>query len=485
MEISVILPCAWLLLLLGQASLPSGTWEAFVPLQRMINLSPFLLCSLCLILWLTYLLALDVINGQQIESPRRELSLLLLITLSTLLLVRILLYSQYQAGNMMWIAETFSAVFNFTSGWRPELALWIFNLVLWIRVVMSLSRSLTFMSVGLSFRLSMLLSIVANSILFGYVGSMAPTQYFGIFLGFGLTAVALARVDEKALAGHHSQGSALPWPRVVTILACMVVVLVVGVVFSRYYTPNNIVTILSWFSPLWQLIGWLLAAALAAVLWVLAPLIDKLVALLRRLMANSELLTLEITRDAGRIENEPLTDPMSISKLLQDWPMARYFLVLFAILCILAFLWFFFIRPYTRQLSDEVEEAERETGAFRLNSLRHGLNRLQNLMNLLRRFGLSMELLDAISVENMYANLGRLANEKGYPRQPNHPPDLYIHELNKAFPGQLDNIRRLTMAYMRVHYGDEAIDRSELTQLRSQYDEVVTSADETGPTYAA
>ena len=48
-------------------------------------------------------------------------------------------------------------------------------------------------------------------------------------------------------------------------------------------------------------------------------------------------------------------------------------------------------------------------------------------------------------------------------------PDEYLPILYQAFPGQERALQRLTLAYMRMHYGDHPISESELTQLRADF----------------
>ena len=87
-------------------------------------------------------------------------------------------------------------------------------------------------------------------------------------------------------------------------------------------------------------------------------------------------------------------------------------------------------------------------------------------------------MLAAISVQNMYANLCRMAGRRGYPRHPAHPPDRYLLRLVQAFGGQQEALARITSAYMRVHYGDRAVTVAELVQLRRDYENVRTAESE-------
>jgi hypothetical protein len=81
-------------------------------------------------------------------------------------------------------------------------------------------------------------------------------------------------------------------------------------------------------------------------------------------------------------------------------------------------------------------------------------------------------LLAAISVQNIYANLCRMARQRGYPRHPAQPPDDYLPILSQAFAGQDEPLARITAAYMWVHYGDQPVTAAELAQLRQDYNRV-------------
>ena len=72
-------------------------------------------------------------------------------------------------------------------------------------------------------------------------------------------------------------------------------------------------------------------------------------------------------------------------------------------------------------------------------------------------------------MQNIYANLCRLARRRGRPRLPSQPPDDYLPVLGQAFPGQDERLRRITTAYMRVHYGDQPVGGEELASLREDY----------------
>ena len=72
-------------------------------------------------------------------------------------------------------------------------------------------------------------------------------------------------------------------------------------------------------------------------------------------------------------------------------------------------------------------------------------------------------------MQNIYANVSRLARDRGYPRRPAQPPDDYLPLLVRALGGFEEQLTRITAAYMRVHYGDHPVSRAELAQLREDY----------------
>ena len=110
------------------------------------------------------------------------------------------------------------------------------------------------------------------------------------------------------------------------------------------------------------------------------------------------------------------------------------------------------------------------------------MDRLRNLVDLVRRYGVGAQLLAAISIQNIYANISRLALERGYQRPPSLPPDGYLPMLLEAFPGCEADLSRITDAYMRVEYGDQSLADVELSALQDDYrrvQEAPTPTDET------
>jgi len=449
-----------------------GAGEGARQLAGMLTAPPLMLFGAFLLTMLLYMLAADLLNKFYVESPWRELIMILLVLLTSMLTVRMVLYPTVGLLNLGWAGGFFGSMFNFTSGRRPELALILINALLWFRVASNTDREFGFFRIGLSFRLGLLASILGGALLTTLVQQTetAAITYFMLFFGFGLTAVSLARMDEKAVSASQSGGALLPWSRLGQIIATVLVTLGLGWSLAQLYAPQNIRTFLGWFSPLWRLLEFILVRLLLLLALALAPLMDWTIRLLQRLFEQWGLY--ETPVEATPIDyGEPASfDLRTFGDMVMGVAPLRYALVTLAIIAVLAFIWLFFARTRQRARADEQEEYDSESVEMDAGFVRRGLNRLRDLADLIRRYGVGSQLLAAISVQNIYANVGRLARQRGYPRHRAQPPDEYLPVLTQAFPCCEEELARITTAYMRVDYGDIPASGDELAQLRVNFE---------------
>ena len=449
--------------------------------QNGLGWSPGLTFCRFLAAVLLWILALELLNRWDVGSPWYQLSVALLLALSTLVVVRFWLHWDAALGDLSWLRSTFDALFNFHRGLRPELVLVLANLLLWQRATSATSRSLDFFNVGVSFRLGILLLILGGGLLMHVTGQDA-TNLFWLYLGLGLMCVSLARIQDKASSGG-SVGKPLPGRRVVQLGAA--VVLTVGGVagLSLAYTPSSIRTALGWFGPLWRALGVLMDPVARVFLWLLEVIINGLYWLLSSLLAGQNLKILDDLRErfAGLLSLLPRSEGAPIT--LPPWLMAilRYGGVLLALLIAVGIILLSLERIRSRHGEEDAEEELEEEVTLGGGTLGRGWRWLRDRVGLVRRFGVGRQLLAVISVQNMYANLCRLAGQRGYPRHPAQPPDRYLPVLVEAFGGQREGLSRITMAYMRVHYGDRSVGIGELARLRQDYDQVRTSEQEAEP----
>src|SRR5512146_1763134 len=113
---------------------------------------------------LSWMLALDLMARRRVETPGYELAVLGLIVVSSLLLARMFLYPDRAFSDLAWLPHSLSALADFGKGIRPEWGLLAANLFLWQRAASATGREMSFFSVGLSFRLDMLLLIFSAGI---------------------------------------------------------------------------------------------------------------------------------------------------------------------------------------------------------------------------------------------------------------------------------------------------------------------------------
>ena len=426
---------------------------------------------------LTLMLVVDLLSRSEMRSPLYEVLLLTLVLVTTLLGVRLLLYSTLPLGDLTWLGNTLRAVLNFTEGIRPELLLVLIGGLLWWRVINMTSREMGFWSIGVSFRLAVLLLLIGGGLLatLGAAGTRAASTYLWLFFATGLAAVALARLDEKATsqAQQSSAGAGLPWSRLGQLLAATGLALVASGAVSLLLTPERVRVALGWFSWLWNLLGLVIIGVLTALLWLLAPLMDALIEFFR-----SALLSMEPPSQQEGESAQPLFDESTyvpFTELVREYAGLRYALVALLILIAVAILLLFLGRMRARRLALETEAATQENLPLEPNFLRRGWQQLRNLANLAQRFRPGEGLLDAVSVENIYANLSRTARDRGFSRQPAQPATRYLPDLVRAFPANAAEVTRITRAYERVHYGGRRPAAEELAQVRQDYEAVQAS----------
>jgi hypothetical protein len=415
---------------------------------------------------LIWTLTLELMSRTGVQSPAYDLTVLALMALTSLLIVWAVLYSAAPVSGVGWLRRMMSDIFNFSAGIPPAVGLIAINLVLWQRATAATSRDPSFFNVGVSFRLGMLL-LIAGAGLLSLLRSQSVIGFLWLYFALGLIAVSIARISEKA-SGAQSAGKALPMRRFAQLLLAAGLTIGAAWLLASVYTPAGIRRFFHLFDPLWRLVSPLAFALLMLIGQALNPLLLWFEALVLRLLRNSN------ASGFGAAPVAPAaTEPSFLAKipawipnLLVDAMVVVG--IILAVLAVTGFLVLYLERVRKGGLhdEDEAEGAERVTAG---DILARGARALRSAAGLIRRFGLSTHLLAAISVQNIYANVSRLARDRGYPRRPAQPPDDYLPVLVRALGGFEDQLARITAAYMRVHYGDHPVSRTELAQLREDF----------------
>jgi hypothetical protein len=448
--------------------------------------------SLLGLLWISLLgmiLSMDLLANSPLKEQGYRLSVIGLVLGSWLLGVRLLAFPDLPPFSLAWLPETGAALVNFHQGMTPPLFLTLLIFFLWLRASGFSGKELNFFGVGVSFRLGMLLTLLGGGILAVRHPALTTGSVWvlALYMGAGLLAVALARSDEKASAAAGSPGSPLPWDRLAQLLVIIGSLVGGALWLAHLYTPAQILATLGLFDWLWQFLArignfvmvalfLLLQGIVFGIYWLLQPFLEHLsfLATLADALENFQFV------DESLMEEQVAVTPWRYAGLLQ---MILRVVILLGVLGVLAFLIYVFLSRRRAHGEDEAEESRPAVARLPGNPLADGLARLQRLADLVRQYGLGSQLLDAITVENIYANLSRLARQRGFPRQPAQPPDEYLPQLTLAFPGHRDALTRITDAYMQVHYGDQPVAGDELAALRQDYEQVRqgNQADQSAP----
>lgn len=431
-------------------------------------LAPWISFAQLLGVLLAWMLVLELLSRTDAKSPVYDLISLLLMALTSLAAVRLILYGDRPIADIGWMGRVVADTLNSTEGLPPAIVLVGFNLLLWQRATAATSRDLSFLSVGMSFRGGMLMMMAVGAF---YTASRGPEllPFLWLYFALGLTAVAVARVNEKA-AEAQSAGALLPLHRLAQVLAAVGVTLGAILLMATGYTPDGLRRVLHWLDPLWNVLRPMVFALVLALGRILNPLLMWLEARLADLLSGWVFeLASPIATPTGSVERPGLLER------LPGWPLdvIRGVLVLLLVVgATLGFLVFMLlylekVRRSGDSATTEEESAERVTLGGGI--IQRGLRSLRRAARLVQRFGVGRQLLAAISVQNIYANLCRIARRRGMGRLAAQPPDDYLDTLIQVFPGQEERLARITAAYMRVHYGDHPVTLAELGAVREDY----------------
>lgn len=422
---------------------------------------------------LLWLLLLDALNHFHVASPRYELAVAGLVIASTLFFLRLFVFGgDRPATDLTWPGQLVRTLFELRPGVGQVLAVIVVNIILWQRAAAATGREISFFAIGFSFRLGLLL-LIAGAALVEQIGGIDVLPLLWFYFAFGLLALALARIEDKAY-GASSQGTPLPRTRLAQLFLAVAMTVAIAALIAHFYTRSTILGVIVALMPLWRGLGFILGLVLIALGWLLTPIMLLLEVFLRKLLAGGVLDVLrEMADRLAGIRLPSAVDPNTPGASLPAWVGTglRYGAVLLVLLILLGFVLLYLER---RRRERPAERAERERGeepGLGAGALGAALTRLRDLAGLVRRYGLNRQLLAAVSVQNIYANLTRLARLRGYPRRPAQPPDDYLPVLCQVFPGAeaAQALARITAAYMRVHYGDRPVTFDELAALRLDY----------------
>ncbi len=256
----------------------------------------------------------------------------------------------------------------------------------------------------------------------------------------------------------------MPWDRFAQLWVAILAVLGAAMALAAVLTPGMLRTVMGWLGPVGVVLGWVMAQVVFLIFLVLTPLLEALLARIQSIMAQNPL---------PATEPAPPPPPIELVEVLAQSSVLRYCLSTVILVTAGVMLYLLFARVPKRSRRVESEDAGYTVEGLAPGRVDLGLDRLAAWLARLGRFGIGNQLLAAVTVENIYANLTRLARRKGFARPPAEDPTQYLARLNQAFPDHSQELATITSAYVHVRYAERPISSQELAEVRVAYASVI------------
>jgi hypothetical protein len=442
-------------------------------LSPMLPVRPLSLTALFLgaVLAVHYLARLTLALPLQ---PRLRSGLLGLgMLVSGLLLVHQLFHVRTRILDPTWLVDIFSGLRQGTPS--HEVPVFLLVLFLWWRGLVLAQRRLDSVSVAFRFRLGLLMLAVTTA-LGGSMLSWPHYRFVFVFFFASLLGIALARAEE---VGHQYGGSQSPfgvgW--LATLVVADLVVLLLAGGLAALLTGENISLLLV---PALQVLHIVLFYTIYAVAWIAQIVIAPLIAILQQ-----EELRRTLEELSRRIAPSGLMEPQEVQPgelpfTAEQLALARAVGIIGGVLLVLLLIALSLRRLRARAgwRRDEERESVWEGAHLRRglgDLLRHGRHRLDEAAAALGR-SLLGRLFAAMTIRRIYAHLGALAAERGYPRASYETPYEYLPTLEQAFPDSREEVARITEAYVAVHYGEVPERAGDLAAVQAAWEHIRETA---------
>ncbi|MEM8859555.1 MAG: DUF4129 domain-containing protein, partial [Chloroflexota bacterium] len=382
---------------------------------------------------------------------------------------RMVLYSYARSPIFVPARGIFNAIFNFTDGLRPENGLLLFYIIAWVYVIWVTSNALGYIEIGRAFQLGLFVSLIGLGLLARQDG--LRLGLFAPYLVIGLASLSLAQIDARIANGQHSPGRSLTVWEMAQWIAAIMLMVGLGSLVANLIAPELVRAIV-------QPILRFLAIAFEWIVWamflILTPIIRWIFTVIQSIFEGIQ-IDFSLSGSETSSGDSQEVDFSVVEEIIQV-PQYRYLIVIIVLLFGFFILWAILNRTLlTRYVS--IDESQQAEEAQPILGQLNGLGRLRDWLDRLRG-RIPKSLLDPNTMENIYANLCRLADKRGYPRPVALPPDEYLSQLVAAFPGQEKPLRRITNGYMRTHYGEIQLPESDLQEMIVDYQSIVNSVED-------
>ncbi|MBN1137386.1 MAG: DUF4129 domain-containing protein, partial [Anaerolineae bacterium] len=434
--------------------------------QETLRHQPLLLWLGMLGLLLGFFYLYRALARADLPLPLQQGLLLLALLLSIVLVVRYHVYAGLTYRGAEWFGYIWGRLTSNTVFLSEILAI-LALIYLWARGIHLARRSISVASTGYSFRAGIVILIGAGLGL-ALLARREVTPFVVSYFFFALTAIALARIEETSRLPGGSQaqfsGYWVGWSVVAVAL-----LMAVGMAVALFFYGGSLEQILGWLSPIFGLLLILvyrLALWLAGTVWWLLSLLPIDWGALRGVIYS---LTLQLRTALADLEQPSGEASPALQRSFQLGGKVGLIAVLITLVLLLT--WYRRRRARAAAGADETHESLLSAGAVGrslADLLQSGRQRLEEAAGRI----LGIQLLSAISIRRIYANLVRLATEQGYPRASAQTPYEYLVTLRQALPGSEAETALITNAYVNAHYGKLPDTPEELQQIRDAWDRV-------------
>ena len=403
------------------------------------------------------------------ETPlnRQRVVTAVLASLCSLFLLRLVVYADYAWGYWSWVGAFGWELGNVMQRISPPLVVFAAGLYLWFRGISLAQRDIGVDSVGFSFRVG----IAAFVWLFLAQIAVPSPRYPALavlYFMLGLLAVGLARIEEvsQSRIGVRSPFSA-SWMGI--LVASISALLGASAGIAWLLSWHNLSRLAQFIHPLGNLLARLASPLATVVAWLLEHILDLLIRLFSRIFSylggEQGPLTETGVRLDGLQQPQPAQGIALLVLQILKWTLLGAVLAL-----VLAAVAFAVHRLRQAPEDGAIEDANWESRqpqppvAAGASNWQRLWDALQQQLARLRGQDYSL-----VSIRRIYASLQRLAAAAGYPRPDAVTPYEYITTLTRGFQENEREVRLITEAYVRTHYGQRSFPPEYVQEVREAW----------------
>ena len=368
---------------------------------------------------------------------------------SGLLVVHQLLHAQTRLLDPVWLVSIFRDLQQ--ASLSQDVILFLLVLFLWWRGLVLAQCRLESDTVVSRFRLGLVM-LAVTTLVGGFVLPSPPYQFVFAYFFVSLLGIALARAEEVEQQHGGSQSPfGLSW--FATLVTASLVVLLLAAGVATVLTGENVSRFIE---PVWMTLRNVLTVLTYILVYVGAWIAGLVATILRNVFGELDLTKLQ--RLVTPPEAGPLVEPGEAPFTPEQLALARAVGVVGGVLLVLLGIAFSLRRLRARAERRRDDERESVWDGAHLRRglrdlLRQGRHRLDEAAAALSD-ALRGRLFAALTIRRIYAHVGALAAELGFPRAPYQTPYEYLPALERAFPGSREEVARITEAYVAAHYGE-------------------------------